>query len=282
MEWTNPHTVGGESMSTKGAMSLFQGVTPRTAGFQTVSYPEMREPTLVVQTVLMFIGAAPTSTGGGIKVTTLALVVLIVVAQVRGQDHAFLAHAAPALDLACTLHSGDGLLARPPEYPGAHGLRRAGALARPIRSNLGIRDCGTLTRRHAAPELVRQDPDLRCHVPRKGWPDNLYRGPRSKATHPTIQIPRGGDSHRLNQSSDQPFSLRGRESWLIGGEAWRRAKNQAGRDGGRRSLLSLLAGGVWCTQRGRPLTRRSPRPRPRARGASSRRRRGSHPSPYTS
>jgi trk system potassium uptake protein len=86
MEWTNPETLGGESFSTKAAMSLFQGVTPRTAGFQTVSYPEMRDPTLVVQTVLMFVGTAPTSTGGGIKVTTLALVVLIVVAQVRGQD----------------------------------------------------------------------------------------------------------------------------------------------------------------------------------------------------
>jgi len=86
LEWTNPHTLGGESFSTKAAMSLFQGVTPRTAGFQTVSYPEMREPTLLVQVVLMFVGTAPTSTGGGIKVTTLALLVLIVVAQVRGQD----------------------------------------------------------------------------------------------------------------------------------------------------------------------------------------------------
>jgi trk system potassium uptake protein TrkH len=86
LEWTNPRTLGGESVSTKTAMALFQGVTPRTAGFQTVSYPEMREPTLVVQTVLMFIGTAPTSTGGGIKVTTLALVALLVVAQVRGQD----------------------------------------------------------------------------------------------------------------------------------------------------------------------------------------------------
>jgi trk system potassium uptake protein TrkH len=86
LEWTNPNTLGGESVSTKTAMSLFQGVTPRTAGFQTVSYPEMREPTLVVQTVLMFIGTAPTSTGGGIKVTTLALVALLVVAQVRGQE----------------------------------------------------------------------------------------------------------------------------------------------------------------------------------------------------
>jgi trk system potassium uptake protein TrkH len=86
LEWTNPNTLGGQSFSTKAVMSLLQGVTPRTAGFQTVSYLEMREPTLLVQVVLMFIGTAPTSTGGGIKVTTLALVVLIIVAQVRGQD----------------------------------------------------------------------------------------------------------------------------------------------------------------------------------------------------
>ncbi len=86
MEWSNPGTLGGQPLSTRLAMSVFQGVTARTAGFFTVSYPEMRDPTLVVQTLLMFIGTAPTSTGGGIKVTTLALVVLIVVAQVRGQD----------------------------------------------------------------------------------------------------------------------------------------------------------------------------------------------------
>jgi trk system potassium uptake protein TrkH len=86
MEWTNPGTLGGQPLNTRIAMSFFQGVTPRTAGFSTVSYPEMRDPTLVVQTVLMFIGTAPTSTGGGIKVTTLARVALIVVAQVRGQD----------------------------------------------------------------------------------------------------------------------------------------------------------------------------------------------------
>jgi trk system potassium uptake protein TrkH len=86
-EWTNPNTLGSQSFNSKAAMSLFQGVTPRTAGFSTVSYPEMREPTLLVQVVLMFIGTAPTSTGGGIKVTTLALVALIVVAQIRGQEN---------------------------------------------------------------------------------------------------------------------------------------------------------------------------------------------------
>lgn len=86
MEWSNSGTLGGQSVSTRLAMSVFQGVTARTAGFFTVSYPEMRDPTLVVQTLLMFVGTAPTSTGGGIKVTTLALVFLIIVSQVRGQD----------------------------------------------------------------------------------------------------------------------------------------------------------------------------------------------------
>jgi trk system potassium uptake protein len=86
MEWTNPGTLGGESTSTRAAMSVFQGVTPRTAGFATVDYAQMRDPTLVVQALLMFIGTAPTSTGGGVKVTTVALVFLIVLSQVRGED----------------------------------------------------------------------------------------------------------------------------------------------------------------------------------------------------
>ena len=86
MEWTNPATLGGETANTRAAMSVFQGVTPRTAGFATVDYEQMRDPTLVVQALLMFIGTAPTSTGGGVKVTTVALVFLIVASQVRGQD----------------------------------------------------------------------------------------------------------------------------------------------------------------------------------------------------
>jgi len=86
MEWGNPATLGGEPTSTRAAMSVFQGITPRTAGFATVDYAQMRDPTLVVQALLMFIGTAPTSTGGGVKVTTVALVFLIVVSQVRGQD----------------------------------------------------------------------------------------------------------------------------------------------------------------------------------------------------
>ena len=46
----------------------------------------MRESTLFLQIGLMFIGTAPASTGGGVKVTTLALLVLLLLAQVRGQE----------------------------------------------------------------------------------------------------------------------------------------------------------------------------------------------------
>jgi trk system potassium uptake protein TrkH len=86
LEWTNPRTLGGEPLGTKVLMSLFQGVTPRTAGFATVTYSDMRDPTLGVQIALMFIGTAPVSTGGGIKVTTLALIFLIFLTQLRGQE----------------------------------------------------------------------------------------------------------------------------------------------------------------------------------------------------
>jgi trk system potassium uptake protein TrkH len=85
LEWTNPRTLGDEPLGTKILMSLFQGVTPRTAGFATVTYSDMRDPTLAVQMALMFIGTAPVSTGGGVKVTTVALLWLIFLTQVRGQ-----------------------------------------------------------------------------------------------------------------------------------------------------------------------------------------------------
>jgi trk system potassium uptake protein len=86
LEWTNPRTLGGEPLGTRVLMSLFQGVTPRTAGLTTVTYSDMRDPTLAIQIALMFIGTAPVSTGGGIKVTTVALIFLILLAQVRGQE----------------------------------------------------------------------------------------------------------------------------------------------------------------------------------------------------
>jgi potassium uptake TrkH family protein len=86
-EWSNPGTLGTFDVGDKLLAGFFQGVTPRTAGFNTVDYGEMNLETLFVSDFLMFVGAGSASTGGGIKVTTLALLALMVWAEVRGDPH---------------------------------------------------------------------------------------------------------------------------------------------------------------------------------------------------
>ena len=57
---------------------FFQSITPRTAGFNTVDQSTLSEPSRILTVVLMFIGASPASTGGGIKTTTFMILVLCV------------------------------------------------------------------------------------------------------------------------------------------------------------------------------------------------------------
>lgn len=66
-------------------ISFFQSVTPRTAGFNTIDYGKLQPATLMTQIFLMFIGVGPGSTGGGIKVTTLAILVMTVIFAARGR-----------------------------------------------------------------------------------------------------------------------------------------------------------------------------------------------------
>jgi len=84
VEWTNPATLGPMDVWEKVQAAWFQGVTPRTAGFNTVDIGAQREPTLNIMTALMFIGAGPASTSGGIKVTTFAVIVFAMWSEVRG------------------------------------------------------------------------------------------------------------------------------------------------------------------------------------------------------
>jgi Trk-type K+ transport system membrane component len=83
-EWTNPDTLGSLGTADKLLAGWFQGVTPRTAGFNTVDIGAMNEPTLLVITTLMFIGAGPASTSGGIKVTTFAVLGYVLWSEARG------------------------------------------------------------------------------------------------------------------------------------------------------------------------------------------------------
>jgi potassium uptake TrkH family protein len=83
-EWRNPGTLGPMNAWEKVHAAWFQGVSPRTAGFNTVPIAELREPTLTIMSGLMFIGAGPASTAGGIKVTTFAVLGFAIWSEVRG------------------------------------------------------------------------------------------------------------------------------------------------------------------------------------------------------
>lgn len=66
--------------------SFFQSVTARTAGFNTVDVSRLTNATILVLMVLMFIGASPGSTGGGIKTTSFALLMVMIWNRIKGQD----------------------------------------------------------------------------------------------------------------------------------------------------------------------------------------------------
>jgi trk system potassium uptake protein len=86
-EWTNPATLGELSFGDKLLSSYFQSVTPRTAGFNTLNIADMYPATLFFIILLMFVGASPGSTGGGIKTTTLTTILLAVWSMIRGRDN---------------------------------------------------------------------------------------------------------------------------------------------------------------------------------------------------
>jgi trk system potassium uptake protein TrkH len=64
--------------------AFFMAVTPRTAGFNTVDYNELANPSLLLTIGLMWIGGSPGSTAGGVKTTTVALLALVLFARLRG------------------------------------------------------------------------------------------------------------------------------------------------------------------------------------------------------
>jgi trk system potassium uptake protein len=86
IEYNNPDTIGNLSIKSKLLGSLFQSITPRTAGFNTIDLTKINEGSLFIIIILMFIGASPASTGGGIKTTTLATLILTVKTFIVGKE----------------------------------------------------------------------------------------------------------------------------------------------------------------------------------------------------
>ena len=88
-EWDNPATMQPMNLKEKIGAAFMQSVTMRTAGFNSIDLYSMRDVTKVFSIVLMFIGAAPGSTGGGIKVTTMAIIVMTAVSIIRGKEEPY-------------------------------------------------------------------------------------------------------------------------------------------------------------------------------------------------
>jgi trk system potassium uptake protein len=85
-EFGNDKTLQPLSPLGKVLGALFQSVTNRTAGSNTLNIPDLTHPTLFLTIFLMFVGASPGSTGGGIKTTTFATLLGTVWSQVKGKE----------------------------------------------------------------------------------------------------------------------------------------------------------------------------------------------------
>ena len=87
-EWNNPGTMGGLDWNAKLLNAAFHSVMPRTAGFNSLDVGAFRDETLLTNYLLMFIGGGSAGTAGGIKITTVAVLLAIVLSEIRGQEDA--------------------------------------------------------------------------------------------------------------------------------------------------------------------------------------------------
>ena len=85
LEWNNPNTFGPMTLPQKIMAALFQSVNTRTAGFAGISQLAMHETSKTLTCILMLLGGAASSTSGGIKVGTLAVLVLYTWTRMRGK-----------------------------------------------------------------------------------------------------------------------------------------------------------------------------------------------------
>lgn len=88
----NSAAMEGLSLKGKVLSSFFMSVTARTAGFNTIDIGKMQEGSVIVTIMLMFIGASPASTGGGIKTTTFGVLLSSTISVLRGNKEIEIFH----------------------------------------------------------------------------------------------------------------------------------------------------------------------------------------------
>ncbi|BDQ27537.1 hypothetical protein ASB1_12130 [Helicobacter heilmannii] len=85
-EWDNPKSIGSLSTWAKVMAAFFLSVNLRTAGFNTIDMTNLHDESLFFSSLLMVIGAAPGSTAGGIKITTLTILLAYAYHALKGQE----------------------------------------------------------------------------------------------------------------------------------------------------------------------------------------------------
>ena len=86
LEYNNPNTIGDMGFKDKLLNSFFASVSPRTAGFNSVSTDDMTMAGKFTTILLMFIGGSPGSTAGGLKTTTFGVLILTVISILKGRE----------------------------------------------------------------------------------------------------------------------------------------------------------------------------------------------------
>lgn len=85
-EFNNPQTLKGQSPSTIATAAMFQSVTTRTAGFNTMNLAGMTPQSILMSVFLMIIGGSPGSTAGGIKTATIGVILFTVISAIKGRN----------------------------------------------------------------------------------------------------------------------------------------------------------------------------------------------------
>jgi len=85
-EFNNPGTLGALPLKDKMFAALFQSISPRTAGFNTIALDAMKDASKFMMIILMFIGGSPAGTAGGIKTIAAGVLVLATISTVRGRE----------------------------------------------------------------------------------------------------------------------------------------------------------------------------------------------------
>ncbi len=87
LEYNNPSTMQDFNIFEKLMSAMFESIALRTAGFTSINYAGLEPATSLLMMIVMFIGGSPGGTAGGIKTTTMAVLVVYLISSLRGKEH---------------------------------------------------------------------------------------------------------------------------------------------------------------------------------------------------